>query len=433
VPVKKKTALDSQAPLVRQLCTAPDPSADGLEYLLYTDADVRRQELDDPGDGAPLFVYGTAARAEKRDAFGPKLALRVRHSWPLYPWNAEGRRPQTVELLQNAPWWTGLTVDQEVAALLSLATRTRIRSGGPVRRFPPAGGEGAAEYIHHHVPVLLEPRTDVMLPGFGGRRFDSARVLLSQTLALAALSPEPSGVLVKAAAAYADAVWIADSDPVQGWLRLVTAVETVADFIGLEDETLEEQFRSSYPQTAKVLEQSGVPELVKAVAETMKDKLGAGAKFRRFLKDRLPPPPAVRPPDPTRQVNWVWEADREDKKAGIGDIKDAATTVYNHRSGYLHAGKPFPPALSAPPWPVRTNDAEEIPEERPPHDTLHGGGAAAAWKGKDVPMYLHVFEYIVHSALMTWWKEQVEALAAVASEAGAERPEGSGPDGSATD
>lgn len=422
---KKKPALDSQAPLVRQLWTHPDPEAEGLEYLLYTDAEVSRDALGKlRSDGAALMVYGTAARAETPDAFGPKLALRARHAWPQYPWTAESRQPKTEELLANAPWWTGLNVDQEVAALLSLATRTRVRSGGPTRRFPADGGEGAAEHIHHRAPVLPEPATDVMLPGFAGRTFDSACTLLLPTIVT--LPPDVAGVLVKAAAAYADAVWIADSDPVQGWLRLVTAVETVADFIGLEDETLEDQFRNSYGPTAKVLEESGGPELVKAVASTMKDKLGAGAKLWRFLKDRLPPAPAVRPPDPTRQVNWVWDADPDDKRAGIGGIKDAVTTVYNHRSGYLHAGKPFPPALSAPPWPVRVHGAAQIPEERPPHDMLHGGGAAAVWKGKDVPMYLHTFEYIVHSALTAWWTEQITASAG-GSAASAQQAEDSGP------
>lgn len=37
------------------------------------------------------------------------------------------------------------------------------------------------------------------------------------------MSPATAGTLVKAAGAFADALWVADSDPVQGWLQLVTA------------------------------------------------------------------------------------------------------------------------------------------------------------------------------------------------------------------
>lgn len=312
-------------------------------------------------------------------------------------------------MLSNAPWSTGMTVDQEVAALLSLATGTRIRSGGAVRRTPAEGGEGRPDYLYHRTPTLPDVAwTQEVLPGLAGRPFDRSAVVLLRTLPQ--LTPESCGTLVKAAAAYADALWIANSDPVQGWLRLVSAVETVADFIGLEDDTLEQQFRNAHPKAAEVLDELGHAGLVAQIADLMKDKMGAGAKYRAFLQKNLPPEPQRRPAEAERQVCWDWTVASAQRKAGNGGMKDALTAIYGHRSSYLHAGKPFPPPLvnGVPETVIAADGGESVYAERPPYNLHHGGGVGAAWRSKDVPMYLHVFEYIVSAALLTWWIEQTK-------------------------
>lgn len=408
---KAKAASNTQAPLVRRLWTDPNLASEGLEYLLYTDTSPAGAGFRKPEGNELLQVHMTNARYETPDSFAPKLLLRARHRQPLYPWHVEEREPRTDEMLENAPWWTGLNVDQEVAALLSLASGARVRSGGPVRRIPPAGGVGLPDYLNHHVPMLPDVAwNQVMLPGLAGRSFNPLATSTLETLQV--MTPEAAGTLVKAAAAYADALWYADSDPTQGWLRLVSAVETVASFVGLQDDAVEEQFRRAQPKTAKRLDEVDSPNLVAEIAELLKETSAAGAKFRGFMQKYMPAqPPRRRPAAAERQACWDWRVEDEaERQLGNRGMKDALSTIYEHRSKFLHSGRPFPPALVAA-TPERVNAADggnAVWAERPPYDAIHGGGTAAAWESKDVPMYLHMFEFIVRGALMAWWAEQAE-------------------------
>jgi hypothetical protein len=418
---KPRAALDSQAPLVRQLWTNPDPTSDGAEFLLYSDADVPAATIDEwRPHGEPLHLFATRARIETLEAFAPKLALRVYHSQPLPPWRQENRQPRVEELLENTPWWTGMTLDQEAAALISLVSGVRMRSGGLVRRIPAAGGIDLPDYQHHRMPSLPDvPWTHRVLPGLAGQGFDARAILLLGTLPQ--MSAETAGTLVKAAGAYADAMWIADSDPVQGWLRMVTAAETVADFIGLDDEGAEAQFRRENPKAAKLLDERG-EGLTAEVAELMKDKMGAGAKFRNFFQAHLPEPPARRPAEVARQVRWDWTVAAQERRAGVAGLKDTLSKIYEHRSNFLHAGTPFPPALLDRPEEVSAEGSgPRVLAERPPHNLTHVAGGNA-WSGSDSPMYLHVFADFVRHALLRWWLAQQTTINPAGLDTQAEQP-----------
>jgi hypothetical protein len=45
---------------------------------------------------------------------------------------------------------------------------------------------------------------------------------------------------------------------------------------------------------------------------------------------------------------------------------------------------------------------------------LAAGDGSSVWLAKDMPMYLHLFEYVVRGALIRWWQEAsvLEPLAA---------------------
>ena len=71
--------------------------------------------------------------------------------------------------------------------------------------------------------------------------------------------------------------------------------------------------------------------------------------------------------------------------------------VYGYRSKALHSGTPFPdPMCSAP-----LKDTDSCPEERPSY--ISASAAGAVWQAKDLPMYLHIFAYIIRGALLNWW------------------------------
>lgn len=67
-----------------------------------------------------------------------------------------------------------------------------------------------------------------MLPWTGGtHRLDDAVAPVS---VYSSMSPDAAITLVRAARAYQEGTWVAEEDPEYAWLKLVSAVETVADY-----------------------------------------------------------------------------------------------------------------------------------------------------------------------------------------------------------
>lgn len=177
----------------------------------------------------------------------------------------------------------------------------------------------------------------------------------------------------------------------------------------MDDEEIEAQFRSAHPKAAELLDERG-GELTAAVAELLKGTMGASAKFRNFFETYLPKPPERRPAEVERQVCWEWTVESTERKAGISGLKDTLSTIYKHRSKYLHAGMPFSVTLLVPPerGPA-AGGGPSLLAERPPYHLLHASGVAA-WRGIECPMYLHVFASIVRDALLAWWIEQQSTI-----------------------
>jgi hypothetical protein len=163
----KRTAGASkhQAPESWQLSHRPDPDSDGWECLLYSDAYLNARY----GQHAvgPFLFWATHAEPPP-GAVAPRLALRIPHAHPILEWQEGGKQagPSQQVLRRNSRWWLGMSVDDEVAALLSLALGVRLRSGGLVRRFVHGGDPAGVPELHnHHTPTLLHPTYQrVMLP-----------------------------------------------------------------------------------------------------------------------------------------------------------------------------------------------------------------------------------------------------------------------------
>jgi hypothetical protein len=193
--------------------------------------------------------------------------------------------------------------------------------------------------------------------------------------------------LIRAARLYQDAIWIAEAEPALSWLLLVSALETAADRWRQSTLSTAERLRDSKPDLVATSE-ARCPELLPLFADGFADSLGATRKFVDFILNFLPPPPGQRPHEAYR-VAWSPEP-----------LKASLRKIYDHRSKALHTGIPFPAPLCDSPMGV--GDREwPAPAERPPclAASIHG----AVWLRQDLPVSLHIVEYITRKVLQAWW------------------------------
>jgi hypothetical protein len=238
-------------------------------------------------------------------------------------------------------------LSDEVAALAALAMGARVEAGPTSREFEP-GADVRGKPIAHFgfgIPVLSQNKLGTILPWVMGRH--SAEDL-SWIAPAFDTDTRNEAALIRAARLYQDAIWIADSEPALSWLLLVSALETAAD-----------RWRQSRRATQK---------------------------FVDFILNFLPPPPEKRPEEAYR-VAWSPEF-----------LKPSLQKIYDHRSKALHTGVPFPAPMCEP----QIGDREwPAPAERPAclAASAHGG----VWLREDMPISLHIFEYIVRKVLQAWW------------------------------
>ncbi len=84
---------------------------------------------------------------------------------------------------------------------------------------------------------------------------------------------------------------------------------------------------------------------------------------------------------------------------GAPAMKKSLAKVYGYRSDALHGGIPFPPPMCAVP-----HQHDGLAAETP--GTAYSA-LGAVWTKKDLPMFLHTFEYIVRGALLKWWQSMI--------------------------
>jgi hypothetical protein len=289
--------------------------------------------------------------------------------------------------IDHAKWWLGLDIDEEVASLVSLLTGARVRSAGAVRIFEAEGEPaGTPWYMNYRHPVQLPPAWHKSLIPV-----DERAVNLSETCGLLAsfpdLTPADAITLIKASRHYSIATIVANSDPEQAWLQLVTAVEVVAVQYQADRFTDLELLADAHPGLVKDLRASGNEELVSVVAKRLSRSMLATRRFLSFLSDFRPEPPSARPLKDSGRVDWA-------------SIDSALKDIYNYRSRLLHEGVPFPGPLLTPPG--RPDDGG-VADERPEAGVIHSFGPAG-WQGDALPMSLHIFAYIVRQSVLSWWK-----------------------------
>jgi hypothetical protein len=120
------------------------------------------------------------------------------------------------------------------------------------------------------------------------------------------------------------------------------------------------------------------------VSEQIAGYMGATKTFIDFILEYLPDEPSKRPIEFGR-INWSKSC-----------FKDYLSKIYSYRSKALHGGIPFPAPMCEPPmW------LEKGLSEKPMGIAI--ARQNAVWVADDLPMQLHIFEYIVRNTLLKWW------------------------------
>ncbi|MGW7295399.1 hypothetical protein ACWGIB_23785 [Streptomyces xiamenensis] len=367
------------------------PSTDGrgIEYLMWSD----REFIDSCGSPnwegprenfGPIVIYSTCTGTYPTDSLRPSLAVKMKTEY------CEPIEPEWAALHSQQD--TGLSSGEEISSLISLLLDVRMRSGGPVRIFP-AGGDpsGFPWYGHHAPPSTIGPLIHArVLPSPSNEEVSllGCDPMLSS---FGILSPIASTVLVKAAHHYANGLWIAEEDPEQAWLQLVTALEVVAVHHQTETIDATDIFRIAYPGATKKIIAAGGVDLLNGVAKDFKRLLSAGRRVQTFVETFRPSPPSKRPTAASDRVDWA------------DDLIDNVRTVYSLRSRLLHSGAPFPAPLVAGIGGLEVEEGDYYPER--PAGTW--GSGQSEWDDSELPMHLHVFAHVVRVAILNWWRESI--------------------------
>lgn len=278
----------------------------------------------------------------------------------------------------------GAVAWEELAALVSLALGVRLRSGGIMQVFEPeAGGLG---YPHEMGPPPYLPGPAGYWPMLSGMSSYGRKLDFSSLRLLEDYPRMPVGqarALVRSARSYQEAIWIADSDPRQAWLRLVTAVETVVSELQPKLPP-EERLRAVYPDMAEQILHCGNPELAEWFTRKIADRERAQARFLAFLKEFGPSRPPRRPRYASQKQDWRA-------------LDQQLRSIYQARSDDLHTGSPISRAMCEAPYSSPSGIAPEV--------TYSPSGGATRLR-------LHVFEYIVRHALLAWWHNAASAATA---------------------
>ena len=347
------------------------PLGGAFEYELYTDARVDGDLVTGPCTWIDTYASSPAPEAGRA---APAVTLRIEiHLTDAEFVEVDFDQPGTKDYLAG-------DMGDEMASLASLAFHSRVRSGGLKRRFESMDNPGVPFMPFHAVPRLGAPVSEArsMLPGI------TDAIVLGDAGELLDKYPNASlnnaRALARAARLFAQALWVADDDPAQSWLRLVSAVESAAAQWKSQGGSSLDRLQAADPDLATLVRQAG--DVAGPLADRLAPTVKATNKFLNFLVSHCPPAPATRPA--YGQVNWQ-------------DLEPTLLKIYDHRSRDLHAGTPFPGPLCGHP----DKDANGVAAER--IHSLGVAGQGGVWTEEDLPMHLHTFAYITGGALRNWW------------------------------
>jgi hypothetical protein len=358
--------------------TTGAPWQQRVEHGLYSDSGF----VGDLPNLGPYHIINTVSRTGPASAGDSQQSLVLRHDWhlPIEPLLIRAD-PLTTQVEAYHGGW----VDEELAALLSLALGVRCRSGGVIRVWWSADDElGRPSAFDHRPPTISRARFS-MLPHVARDQvlLDDCRPLLEGYATLGAAN---AITLVRAARQYQLAIWNADDDPNLTWLQLVGALEAAG-----REQTIDTPFElldELWPELGNILHHAKLDDS-HAIVQELAQLVRATKRIREIVRRYMPAPLEPRPPS-YQQVKW-------------NRLVESVTRIYALRSRALHEGVPMPGPLLQPPLPA----GDPLPER--PGGT-HGIGDSV-WTDADMPMYLHVFAHVVRDVLCGWWEDLISSAA----------------------
>ena len=347
----------------------------GFEVPLFTDSHITGEIRDKLG---PYQLLNPVAIPKSNGSITPGIILRVDRYLEI----------SIPEMSRTDDFhYHGGTLEDEIAALVSLILGVRFRSGGITREFE-------IDKDPRGKPILFQmDKNPIFLVGGDGLVIPEARRTvnlkdLDQFLTYPVLHPEDAMTLVKIARIYQDALWIVESEPELAWIMFVSTIETAANHWSEAKATPIERLQTFNSPLERVLFDQGGENHVREVAKLIVQYMGATQKFIDFILEFLPTEPNIRPDTPF-QLSW-----------NKNDIKKTLIKVYDYRSKVLHGGQTFPAPMCMNPMVFG-----HIPSEIP--DGLATATKGGVWTLKDTPILLHTFEYIVRGALLKWWSSLI--------------------------
>jgi hypothetical protein len=350
------------------------PSTGAVEIPLYSDARFTGEVSSGLG---PYQYFNAVSHLHGHGLVRPAVVLRI---------GLHAEFETQIADKTDAQFYYGGWLSDELAALASLLVGARFKAGGETRHFTPGGDSRGRPFDRalQPEPTLTTLPHAVILPAHGA---DRSLMPLEKLARYPNISPNDAVALVRAARLYQDAVWISESEPNLAWIMLVSAVESAASRWRTSSAEATSLFTAAHPELSAYLE-SIAADLLERIASEFSHTLRVTAKFVEFLVAHLPPAPTVRPEE-WRQVVW-----------NEPELTQAFRIIYRYRSRALHDGIPFPSPMCDIAQYVGRSD---IPGEKPYFiSSSHQG---ATWFAKDVPMRLHIFEYIARHALIQWFDD----------------------------
>lgn len=347
------------------------PVLEAYEYPFFTDAHIIGEK-----SFGPYALINTIVRTTEIPAIILRADYHQDHSMPDILSNCSSTKTNT----QN---YHGGSLQDEIAALISLCLGIKLKSGEYIRSFSPNDDPKGNPKLHlaYKNPILHKPLTKKsIIPNTNGEHYLTNLDWLNS---LPNLSPDDARALIISARRYQEALWISDFQPEFSWLLFVSSLETAANYWNSKSEPALDRLKSSRKDVYDELINFG-QEHAKKIAELIVDSLGSTKKFRDFILKFRPEEPKQRPDLPFAQFQWTED-----------NLKKSMNKIYALRSKALHTGIPFPPLMCRPP--------SELQEEKPLAEKAITTNCY--WDKKDMPMLLHTFEYITRNVLLNWWDE----------------------------
>lgn len=372
------------APTGWQLWRAKEAGEDlpeTIEFALFSDAHWRGELAEGLG---PLRLLNTIGGPPTHGShYGRcfvKLALQL--DVP-----SEAQIPPVAKKTDPGSYHGGW-VDEEIAALVSLALNVRCKSGGLWRRFRGAEDLGSPYTGSFEEPSLVAPKGPgwTMLPNLN--LDGDLRDLPKYICRYAELDAEAATGLVRAARFFQQAVWIADAEPNISWVLLVSALESATNAWGAKSSQPPiEQIEENWQELGQLLREVAAHDqlLASKLAKQLRSNVKVQARVKQFISDHYPPAPEPRP----AFDGFDWSSN---------SVVAAMGPIYQWRSRFLHTAIPFPEAMCGPP---RADSDGAGYSERPGGLAISTGDAT--WMAEDTPMVLWPFVYLVGEALRAWW------------------------------